>query len=150
MSDKLILEIMKEFDIPFSQTTIRHIDVIISFGSTRFHSVEEFRVLVDYLKERDKKDIYGYSEDDPRFTGVMATDGWLFYLGHYAYYIRNIITEGGMNWLKMDKYLFPTDVYDIVYKHQNNLNKIFYRYMEEEHPESEAQMEKYHLAIKEL
>lgn len=148
--DILIKEIMEEFKIPFTKDMINNIDNILTWTHFNFDSVEKFRVLVDYLKERDTKDIYGRSKNDPNFTGEMATDGWLYYLSHYAYYVSTILKGPGMNWLYQRKYLFPEDVYDIVYKYQNNRNKMFLEYMEKEYPESYTQIESYKERIEEL
>lgn len=148
--DTLIKEIMEEFDIPFTTEMIENINDILTWTHFNFDSIEKFKILVEYLKERDTKDIYGRSKDDPEFTGKMATDGWLYYLGHYAFYVSTILRGPGMNWLYQRKYLFPRDVYDIVYRYQNDRNNLFLKYMEEKHPESYTQINSYKEKIEEL
>lgn len=150
-NDELIKEILEAYDIPFCQTMINCVDKILSSTHSQFDSIEKFGILVDYLKERDTKDIYGFSKDNPRFTGTMATDGWLYYLEHYAYYVSKVLKGKGIHWLDIarGKYLFPKDIYDVIYKHGNR-GQIYLDYMEKNHPESMGQMTQYTQKLKEL
>lgn len=150
--DELIKAILEEYNIPFSQQTISWVDKILYWTHSEFDSVEKFGVLVEYLKERDTKDIYGFSKDNPRFTGQMATDGWLYYLEHYAYYVSKVLKASGIHWLDVahGKYLFPEDIYDVIYKYRENRGQIYLDYMIEKHPESMSQMTQYTKRLKEL
>ena len=125
INNKEIIKIMEEFDIPISIGNMMAVEVI---GGCRYFgsSIERWSELINYLKERATRDIYNNEEKVPaEYEGIKPD--WIFYLLRYKDYIK-IIKE--MCRIINDKYLFPNDIVDIVYRYQQEKTLIFLKYME--------------------
>ena len=126
INNKEIIKIMEEFDIPISIENMMAVEVI---GGCRYFdsSIERWGELVSYLKERAERDIFNNEEKVPsEYEGIKPD--WIFYLLRYKDYIK-IIRKVCV--IINEKYLFPNDVVDIVYRYQQEKELIFFKYMEQ-------------------
>ena len=112
--DDVIKSIMDKYDIPFRLNILQDVKFILENYEVK--DIEFFDKIVIYLKERAKRDICGRYPNDPLFNRDTVTD-WIFYLQVYASYLKKVLVC--CTWWDRKKYMFPDDVYDIVY----NFNK---------------------------
>lgn len=116
---------MEEFDIPISIENMMAVEII--GGCRYFNSMERWRKLIGYLKERAKRDIFNNDEKVPsEYKGIKPD--WIFYLLTYKDYIKILRKVCA---IIDEKYLFPKDIVDIVYRYQQEKTLIFLKYMEQ-------------------
>ena len=122
--EKIISEVMQKYEIPFSIQMVNGIGYILNTYEVK--DLEYFDKIVNYLKQRSKRDIYGRYPNDPSFMKEHVVD-WVFYLEQYVYYLKNVLTC--CDWTERKKYMFPDDVYDVVYCF--NKGKMAFEYLKE-------------------
>ena len=126
INNKEIIKIMEEFDIPISIENMMAVEII---GGCRYFgsSMERWNELIKYLKKRATRDIFNNEEKVPsEYEGIKPD--WIFYLLTYKDYIQIIRKICA---IVNEKYLFPNDIVDIVYKYQQERTLIFMKYMEQ-------------------
>lgn len=126
INNKEVIKIMEEFNIPISIENMMAVEII---GGCRYFgsSMEKWGELIKYLKERATRDIFNNEEKVPsEYEGIKPD--WIFYLLRYKDYIK-IIRKVCV--IINEKYLFPNDVVDIVYRYQQEKELIFFKYMEQ-------------------
>ena len=131
--DEFITEIFKKYNIPISRRTVNAVDTIKRW--VNYELDWDWDELVLYLKDRSTRDIYNRERDHPEFREDTLED-WVFYLVYYAEYIEKILINS-VSMSKRRNFLYPKDVFDIVYQYRNSKKvKYFFNYMREKHPES--------------
>lgn len=129
--DDNLTEIFEKYDIPISKKTVEAVHSIVCWVKYEI----DWDKLVSYLKDRSTRDIYNREPNHPEFREDTLED-WVFYLVYYGEYIDKILIES-VPMFQRKKYLYPKDVFDIVYQYRNNKKvKYFFNYMREKRPES--------------